>query len=446
MSLRIRFSINSLRASSPYLRWTIITVALPLAVGIAIYRMSLEQLELPPTEIVDPNNTPATIAAVTNITMSESTGSTVDYVIKRNDTLEHVFRQLKVNLNDLAAIRALPDVRHALDVLRPGDSLSLTHVDGVLQSLKRRLSNTEMLTVTRDTSGFKSATINTPLNIKVATVHGVVDSSLYAAAHNAGLSADVIMRMANDIFGWDIDFALDIRSGDEFTITYEQQFRDNQYLGDGRILAAEFINDHRAYRAIRYESGDGKISNYFTPEGRSMRKQFLRAPVDFTHISSRFSLARLHPILNTIRAHKGIDYAAPTGTPIKASGDGRVEFIGVKGGYGNVIILDHGAGITTLYGHLSRFAGIRNGTRVTQGQTIGFVGHSGAATGPHLHYEYRVNGIYKDPRTVVLPDASPIPMSYLAEFHLDADAQLAALDRSKEAAVNVAATSATTQH
>ena len=446
MSPRIRFSINSLRASSPYLRWTIITVVLPLAVGIAIYRMSLEQLELPPTEIVDPNNTPATIAAVTNITVSESTGSTVDYVIKRNDTLEHVFRQLKVNLNDLAAIRALPDVRHALDVLRPGDSLSLTHVDGVLQSLKRRLSNTEMLTVTRDTSGFKSATINTPLNIKVATVHGVVDSSLYAAAHNAGLSADVIMRMANDIFGWDIDFALDIRSGDEFTITYEQQFRDNQYLGDGRILAAEFINDHRAYRAIRYESGDGKISNYFTPEGRSMRKQFLRAPVDFTHISSRFSLARLHPILNTIRAHKGIDYAAPTGTPIKASGDGRVEFIGVKGGYGNVIILDHGAGITTLYGHLSRFAGIRNGTRVTQGQTIGFVGHSGAATGPHLHYEYRVNGIYKDPRTVVLPDASPIPMSYLAEFHLDADAQLAALDRSKEAAVNVAATSATTQH
>ena len=446
MSLRIRFSINSLRASSPYLRWTIITVALPLAVGIAIYRMSPGQLELPPTEAVDPNNTPATIAAVTNITMSETTGSTVDYVIKRNDTLEHVFRQLKVNLNDLAAIRALPDVRHALDVLRPGDSLSLTHVDGVLQSLKRRLSNTEMLTVSRDAGGFKSATINTPLNIKVATVHGVVDSSLYAAAHNAGLSADVIMRMANDIFGWDIDFALDIRSGDEFTITYEQQFRDNQYLGDGRILAAEFINDHRAYRAIRYESGDGKISNYFTPEGRSMRKQFLRAPVDFTHISSRFSLARLHPILNTIRAHKGIDYAAPTGTPIKASGDGRVEFIGVKGGYGNVIILDHGAGITTLYGHLSRFAGIRNGTRVTQGQTIGFVGHSGAATGPHLHYEYRVNGIYKDPRTVVLPDASPIPMSYLAEFHLDADAQLAALDRSKEAAVNVAATSATTQH
>jgi murein DD-endopeptidase MepM/ murein hydrolase activator NlpD len=252
--------------------------------------------------------------------------------------------------------------------------------------------------------------------------------------------------MANDIFGWDIDFALDIRSGDEFTITYEQQFRDNQYLGDGRILAAEFINDRRAYRAIRYESADGKINTYFTPEGRSMRKQFLRAPVDFTHISSRFSLARLHPILNTIRAHKGIDYAAPTGTPIKASGDGKVEFVGVRGGYGNVIILDHGAGITTLYGHLSRFAAIHNGTRVTQGQTIGYVGHSGAATGPHLHYEYRINGIYKDPRTVALPDASPIPMTYFAEFHQHADEQLAALDRSKQSAVNVAATVAPTQH
>ncbi|HEX2583688.1 MAG TPA: peptidoglycan DD-metalloendopeptidase family protein, partial [Steroidobacteraceae bacterium] len=355
----------------------------------------------------------------------------------RNDTLEQVFRRLNLSLNDLAAVRSLPDVKRALDVLKPGDAISLTHIDGALQALTRRLTNTELLTVTRKDDSFSSEVVNTPVDTRVTTAHGVVDSSLYVAARDAGLSADVIMRLANDIFGWDIDFALDIRRGDEFTLTYEQLYRDNNYLGDGRILAAEFINDHRLYRAVRYESADGKIANYFTPEGRSMRKQFLRSPVDFTRISSGFSLARLHPILNTIRAHKGIDYAAPTGTPIKASGDGKVDFAGTRGGYGNVIILDHGAGISTLYGHLSRFAGIRNGSRVNQGQIIGYVGHTGAATGPHLHYEYRINGIYKDPRTVPLPDASPIPMSYLAEFHQHTDAMLESLDRARQAAVSI---------
>jgi murein DD-endopeptidase MepM/ murein hydrolase activator NlpD len=364
-------------------------------------------------------------------------GVTIDYVIKRNDTLEQVFRRLNLSLNDLAAVRSLPDVKRALDVLKPGDAISLTHIDGALQALTRRLTNTELLTVTRKDDSFSSEVVNTPVDTRVITAHGVVDSSLYVAARDAGLSADVIMRLANDIFGWDIDFALDIRRGDEFTLTYEQLYRDNNYLGDGRILAAEFINDHRLYRAVRYESADGKIANYFTPEGRSMRKQFLRSPVDFTRISSGFSLARLHPILNTIRAHKGIDYAAPTGTPIKASGDGKVDFAGTRGGYGNVIILDHGAGISTLYGHLSRFAGIRNGSRVNQGQIIGYVGHTGAATGPHLHYEYRINGIYKDPRTVPLPDASPIPMSYLAEFHQHTDAMLESLDRARQAAVSI---------
>jgi murein DD-endopeptidase MepM/ murein hydrolase activator NlpD len=413
-------------------------MALPLAVGLLLYKLLQPYYAIEPAninvEVTEPVLIPQAIQNEVRFA-----GTSIEYSIKRNDTLEHVFRQQNLSLTDLAAIRDLPDVKHALDVLKPGDSISLTHVDGVLQSLERRLSNTELLAVTRDGDGFKSEIINTPVTIKIITTHGSVDSSLYASAKNVGLSADVIMRMANDIFGWDIDFALDIRSGDQFTIIYEQQYRDTQYLGDGRILAAEFINDHRTYRAVRYESADEKIANYFTPEGRSMRKQFLRSPVDFTHISSGFSLARFHPILNTIRAHKGIDYAAPTGTPIKASGDGRVEFAGTKGGYGNAIILDHGAGITTLYGHMSRFATARTGAHVTQGQIIGYVGRTGAATGPHLHYEYRINGTYKDPRTVALPDASPIPMSYLADFHQRTDPLLTALDRGEQKAVAAAA-------
>ncbi len=443
MNLRDKTLPSPLRAASPYLRWSMISLALPLVVGVIAYKVFSPDIKTATiaTESSAIASTQAIIQPSAVTALEKPSDSTIEYIVKRNDTLEHVFREYNISLNDLAMIRILPDVRRVLDLLKPGDSISLSYIDGALQSLRRRLSNTELLTVTRNGTGtgFTSAIVSTPVDIKVTTVHGVVDSSLYAAAHDAGLSADVIMRMANDIFGWDIDFALDIRAGDEFTVSYEQQYRGNEYLGDGRILAAEFINDHHVYRAVHFNSTDGTISSYFTPEGRSMQKQFLRAPVDFTRISSGFSLARLHPILNTIRAHKGIDYAAPTGTPIKAAGDGKVEFMGVRGGYGNAIVLDHGAGITTLYGHLSKFASIHTGARVIQGQIIGYVGRTGAATGPHLHYEYHLNGVYKDPRTVALPDARPIPMSYLAEFHHQADELLAGLDRSIQANVHVAA-------
>jgi murein DD-endopeptidase MepM/ murein hydrolase activator NlpD len=360
-------------------------------------------------------------------------------VVRRNDTLERIFRQLQLNLDDLAVIRQLPEVNGALDMLKPGDPITFAHnSDGDLQSLTRQVTNTEKLSVTRDADGFKAELIATPVTIKTASVRGLVESSLFASARKAGLSADLIMRMANDIFGWDIDFALDIQPGDEFNVVYEKQYRDNEYIGDGRILAAEFINAGHTYRAIRFDSPDGEVGNYFTPEGRSMHKQFLRAPVDFTRISSGFNLARLHPILNRIRAHKGVDYAASTGTPIKAAGDGKISFQGVQNGYGNVVILDHGNGITTLYGHMSRFAkGARNGERVKQGDIIGYVGMTGAATGPHLHYEYRINGNYKDPRTVPLPNAEPIPPAYAAEFRHEADLMMTSLDRSTQRAVSI---------
>ena len=230
--------------------------------------------------------------------------------------------------------------------------------------------------------------------------------------------------------------ALEIQPGDQFDLVYEQKYRDGEYIGDGRILAAGFVNEGVTHRAILFQSADEKVSGYFGPDGRSMRRQFLRAPLDFTRISSNFNPSRRHPILNTIRAHKGVDYAAATGTIIKAAGDGRVGFVGNKGGYGRVVILEHGAGISTLYGHMSRFArGLRNGQRVNQGETIGYVGSSGAATGPHLHYEYRLNGVHKNPRTVPLPDAAPIPLPYMSEFQQRSGALLAELDRAEAPAV-----------
>jgi murein DD-endopeptidase MepM/ murein hydrolase activator NlpD len=298
------------------------------------------------------------------------------------------------------------------------------------------VSETELLTVRRSSAGFETRIIDTPLETRVRGAHGEIESSLFSAALSAGVSAETVMRLANDIFGWKIDFALEIRPGDRFNLVYEQKFRDGHYLDDGRILAAEFINSGTVYRALHYTSSDEKISGYFDPDGRSVRRQFLRAPLDFTRISSNFNLRRRHPILDLIRAHRGVDYAAPPGTVIKAAGDGRASFVGVKGGYGNVVILEHGAGISTLYGHMSRFArSLDIGTRVRQGQTIGYVGSTGAATGPHLHYEYRVNGQHQNPRTVMLPYAKPIPSNYLQEFESQRGGLLTELDRVRDSVI-----------
>jgi murein DD-endopeptidase MepM/ murein hydrolase activator NlpD len=257
-------------------------------------------------------------------------------------------------------------------------------------------------------------------------VSGVIDSSLFEAVAKAGAHDQTALALA-EIFGWDIDFVLDIQRGDSFTVTYEQLQQDGSYVGDGAILAASFVNQGHEFRAVRYVAPDGTAA-YFSPEGRSLRKAFLRAPVEFSRVSSRFNLARKHPVLNTIRAHKGVDYAAPTGTPVRAAGDGRIRFRGGKGGYGNVVEIDHANGVTTVYGHMSRFAkGQAVRSRVTQGEVIGYVGMTGLATGPHLHYEYRVRGVFKNPQTVDLPAAEPIDASLRADFERQSAPLLAAL-------------------
>jgi murein DD-endopeptidase MepM/ murein hydrolase activator NlpD len=421
--------VATLRA---HLFWLASGFLLPIAVGMLAYT-AFEQLPEPttvnlPQQIEQPVLDPSDIAKTIEI----QPGNTVDFMVLRDHTLERIFRLLRIDLNDLAAIRALPEAHRYLDNLQPGERIAITELDGALQRLSRRINETAMLNIERDADGFDLQVTSTPVDNHVTTVHGVIDSSLFASGRAAGLSADLIMRLANDIFGWDIDFALEIRPNDEFTVVYEQKYRDGHYLGDGRVLAAEFVNDNRAYRAVFYESPDGKVADYFTPEGNSMRKQFLRAPVDFKYISSNFNPRRLHPILNIRRAHQGVDYAAATGTPIKASGDGRVSFIGVKGGYGKAIILEHGGSVSTLYAHLSRYSKeLRPGTRVRQGEVIGYVGSTGTATASHLHYEYRVNGTHKNPRTVVLPDAKPIPVGYRAAFTAASGDLLMQLDKAK---------------
>ena len=224
------------------------------------------------------------------------------------------------------------------------------------------------------------------------------------------------MELAN-IFGWDIDFALDIRKGDNFTVLYEELYRDGEKISDDKIIAADFVNDGKIYRAVRYKNPQTSESEYYTPDGKSMRKAFIRSPVHFSRISSGFNLKRKHPILLNKRPHRGVDYAAKRGTPIYAAGDGKVIFKGKKGGYGKVMILKHGSKYTTLYAHLKTYnRKLKTGSRVKQGQTIAYVGSSGLATGPHLHYEFRVNGVHRNPLTVRLPASNPVPKRYMDDF------------------------------
>jgi murein DD-endopeptidase MepM/ murein hydrolase activator NlpD len=322
--------------------------------------------------------------------------STIEVVVSRNDTMDRLFRRFELNLADLATLRGLPELRNQFDRLHPGELLRFTHRDGELLELERKLSDSETLKVTRDASGFSSDVLENPLEIQTRTASAVIDSSLFQACADAQLDDRVAFELA-EIFQYDIDFVLDIQSGDRFTVVYEEVFQDGAKLRTGNVLAAKFINEGREYRAVRYVDDQGR-GEYFSPDGRSLRKAFIRAPVQFSRISSRFNPSRRHPVLNTIRAHRGVDYAAPVGTPVRAAGEGRVRFVGQQGGYGKVIELEHGSSVVTVYGHLSRFAPkLSRGQRVELGKVIGYVGRTGLATGPHLHYEYRIRGVHKNP-------------------------------------------------
>jgi murein DD-endopeptidase MepM/ murein hydrolase activator NlpD len=403
--------------------------ALPLLAAGAFYLASPPALDTPAAiDLTQVAARAAPIApAIAPAAQQESAPENVEVTVQRNDTLDRIFRSVGIDNATLAELRTVPDVRKAIDILRPGDIITLTHADGVLQTLNRRISETLTLSVSRAEDGFAVNFIENPLEVEVTGARARIETSLFEAGRDAGMSAQTVMVLANEIFGWDIDFALDIRAGDEFSALYQRKFQDGEYVSDGRVLAAEFVNQGRTHRAVWFESADSTVRGYYTPEGKGMRKAFLRAPLDFTRISSRFNPTRRHPISGKVRAHRGIDYAAPTGTPIWAAGDGRIEFAGRKGGYGNTVIIDHGRGITTLYAHMSRIGkGARGGRQVRQGELIGYVGSTGASTGPHLHYEYRVKGVHKNPANIPLPNTE-IPTRYAAEFRAQAEVMLAQL-------------------
>jgi murein DD-endopeptidase MepM/ murein hydrolase activator NlpD len=362
--------------------------------------------------------------------------------VARGDTLDSLFRSAGLSIVDLARILDLADARRNLRLLRPGDVLTVTHVGDHILAIRREVDLATAFEIVAEADGYRADLVRLPVEHRQVVAGATITRSLFEAAADARVSDRVVMKLAN-VFTWDVDFVRDISEGDSFAVVYEELWRDGQKLGEGEVLAAEFINRGRRYTAVRFDDGAGR-PGYYSGEGRPMRKAFVRAPVAFTRISSGFNPRRRHPVLNTIRAHQGVDYAAPAGTPVIAAGDAKVIFRGWKGGYGNTVILQHANNVTTLYAHLARFGkSARYGARVRQGEVIGYVGATGLATAAHLHYEYRKNGVHLNPRTVTLPDAEPLAGARLTAFRSEAEGLLGRLEaRRTVLAANVPAAAA----
>ncbi|AMZ74056.1 MULTISPECIES: peptidoglycan DD-metalloendopeptidase family protein [Pseudomonas] len=354
-----------------------------------------------------------------------------EVIVAKGDTLSTLFEKVGLPSTSVHEILASDKQAKQFTQLQRGQKLEFElNPDGQLTNLHTKLSDLESITLTKNDKGYVFNRVTAKPTVRSAYVHGVINSSLSQSAARAGLSHSLTMDMAS-VFGYDIDFAQDIRQGDEFDIIYEQKVVNGKSVGNGPILSARFTNRGKTYTAVRYTNKQGN-SSYYTADGNSMRKAFIRTPVDFARISSKFSAGRKHPILNKIRAHKGVDYAAPRGTPIKAAGDGKVLLAGRRGGYGNTVIIQHGNTYRTLYGHMQGFAkGVKTGGTVKQGQVIGYIGTTGLSTGPHLHYEFQVNGVHVDPLGQKLPMADPIAKAERARFLAQSQPLMARMDQEK---------------
>lgn len=351
--------------------------------------------------------------------------------IQRGDTIASLMARLGVQDND--AVTFLRTNREAAPIgrqLRPGKSVTArTGANGEFLSLVFPLNGVDKeLLVVKTAKGFSVSEQAIKLETRIVMKSGEIRSSLFAATDAAGLPDGAAIQMA-EVFGGDIDFHRDLRKGDRFSVVFEMVYSRGEPTRAGRILAAEFVNAGHTYKALYFQDKEGKGS-YYTPDGKPLKKAFLRSPLEFSRVTSGFTSSRFHPVLQTWRAHKGVDYGAPQGTGVKATADGTVQLAGKQGGYGNVVILRHQGNYSTVYGHLRGFAaGIRNGSRVHQGDTIGYVGMTGLASGPHLHYEFRIADKQVNPLSVALPTALPLPKDQITVFKGKTGSLLAQLDQ-----------------
>ena len=334
--------------------------------------------------------------------------------VKKGQTLSGIFTELGLSQALLLKIAHFNDDSKKLIKVMPGNQLNFTlNPDGDLTELRYQISTFEELVIHYDLEQLSTEMINYDQQIRLTSASGSISNSLFGAGKAAGLSDSMVMQLAN-IFSWDIDFVLEIRTGDSFNLIYEQIYKDGEFLTDGKILAATFSNQGTTYEAVYYDTAEGDGS-YYAPDGRAMKKAFLRAPLNFSYISSNFNPKRFHPITKKVKAHRGVDYRAPTGTPVYAAGAGKVTEAAYNKYNGNYVFIQHPNGIITKYLHFSKKA-VKKGQRVKQGQTIGYVGSTGLSEAPHLHYEFVYNGVHRDPRTVSLPKSNPLPSEVMTDF------------------------------
>ena len=372
-----------------------------------IYDLGVEQ-EKVPSEIIT-----ETLSLPTQSIPSIQTKKI--HTVKDGENLSLIFEKYKVPLNETYKIYRKDSSNEVKNIL-PNDRIEFLSLNGKLQKIIIYKSPLLSYQIDLFPEIVIDRTDKEPELIKSFRT-GFIESSFYLAGLKSDIPESVIMDLAY-IFAWDIDFVFDIRVGDKFKLLYETPFVDGQQIENGSILFAEFYNQNNRFTAIRYK-GKNKKWEYFNENGGSLEKAFLRAPLDFAYVSSHFNPNRRHPILNTIRAHNGVDYAAKRGTPIRATGEGVIQSAGWKSGYGRTIVIRHGGEITTLYAHLDKYhPGISKGTKVSQGQTIGYVGDSGLATAPHLHYEFKIGEKRTDPLKVTLPSASPLEQSNMDQFQI----------------------------
>ena len=346
--------------------------------------------------------------------------------VESGQTLGEIFEDMGVPATTMYKILEQPGAREILTRLRPGAQLAFDlPADGALRAFRFDRDDLHRVELAIAGDNIRELVIERPVEVRTLAATGEIETSLYAAARRAGLSPAAIVAMTDEIFQYDIDFT-DAQKGDRFSVVYDETWREGERIGGGIIRAATFTTGGKTYTGFRFEY-DGTVA-YYDADGRPLKKAFIRMPIPYARITSGFSTARRHPILGRTRAHKGVDYGAGAGTPIMAAGNARVSFVGWKSGYGRTVVLDHGKGYTTLYAHMSRFGKFKPGARVNQGDVIGYVGSSGLATGPHLHYEFRVNGVHRNPLKVTMPPPEPLKGDALVAFRAQVAPTVARLE------------------
>ena len=334
--------------------------------------------------------------------------------VQSGQTLGSLFNQLGIPAATLQRLLAEPGTKASLTHLKPGTVLGFDlPVDGQLRTLRFDRDPTHRVELSLRDGHVEQRVIERPTEVRTVVLSGEVGSSLYRSARKLGLTSSNIATLTDEIFKYDIDFNDDVGANDRFSVVVDQMWRDGELIGTGPVQAATFTVSGKLYSGFRFERN--AKAEYFTGDGRPLKRTFIRMPIPYARLTSTFG-NRFHPILGRMRMHEGVDFAASSGTPIQAAGDARVDFVGWKGGYGRVVILDHGHGYSTLYGHMSNFGKEHVGQRVAQGAVIGYVGMSGLATGPHLHYEFRVNGVHRNPLSITMPPPEPLGGAALAQF------------------------------